>query len=164
MKTSDEIKLIALQHLRYQLQYSLVGTEISLKLNSNNTGDRADVLAVMPNNQLLQGEVKVTIADLKNDIRKGVHQKNNRYPTAYFYFIVPEEIKQSARQVILDLYPDKGLWVVKRHTKFLFSLIEESIRAAKLNNHKLNNSELRNMQKGMSSTLCRLYAKVLENP
>ena len=70
--TADEVKAVVLAYWRYTRQCPLVGVEGWCDLQ--NYGELADVLAVTKERMLIETEVKVTLSDLKSDIKKRKHE------------------------------------------------------------------------------------------
>ena len=93
-------------------------------------GDRADILAVDKKGFLWNVEIKVSLADLKNDRKKNTHKHiaqlrgngNGDRPLnlfelrsslpARFYFAFPESLRNCAEEVVSDLYPYAGIFFV----------------------------------------------------
>lgn len=92
--TSKEIKTKLLHFYRFKKRYKFIATEAG-KWNS-------DVL-VSNEKEILEIEVKVSLADLKKDFKKrkhGIYKNPTPYYTSFlpnkFYFCVPPELEEEA--------------------------------------------------------------------
>ncbi len=81
----------------------------------------ADVMVIARSLAMVETEVKLTIADMRSELKSKWHKhwrmaENVRYlglhPAAnYFFFAVPEALKDRALAVIDELYPYAGLLI-----------------------------------------------------
>ena len=98
--TADNIKAVIASYWRYIRQCPVIALEVSYNLSSYASEERADVLAVDKNRFLIETEVKVTLADLKRDVKKtkhrGFREGLSRCVARHFYFAVPEDIANEA--------------------------------------------------------------------
>lgn len=83
------------------------------------------------------------------------------YPISAFYFAVPECLQTEALNVLAELYPYAGLFIVQDIFECygwdLYNNPISRIRPAHFfEKEKLNDSELLHMQREMSATICRL--------
>lgn len=89
----------------------------------------ADVISATPRGQdIYDTEVKVSIADMKKEVSKRKHrfaqkglwgQDTYHLWANYFYFAVPESIKDKALAIIKTYFPYAGLLVVKDYQQYL---------------------------------------------
>jgi len=108
---SEECKLKLLHYFRFFRKYNYIATEVG-KFNS-------DVL-VSNGESIIEIEVKISYADLKNELKKQKH-KNYISPTKwykqylpnYYYFAIPEVMKEKASKYIYDNFPIYGLIIIK---------------------------------------------------
>jgi hypothetical protein len=112
--TSSTIKTAVLGHFRFHGLWTLFSTEASEW--------HADILMVDPREYLVEFEVKVSIADLKEDFKKRKHEAYRKYrgksglvPNR-LYYSVPKEMGARARE-ILGPYPAYGIVTVEEGTR-----------------------------------------------
>ncbi len=160
--TSDELKAMVAGYFRYKRMCSLIAFEASDRCQWSQ-GEPADVLAVTNARLLYEIEVKISLTDLKNDIKKKKHQIISRYPGELpihcFYFAVPDDLTNPALEIIKEVYPYAGLLSVSKFP-FVSSAYEFGVRAEKeprvLSTKRLPLRELLVMVREQSGTLCRL--------
>ncbi len=147
---SAEIKAALLQYYRYDRQFQLVALEAQHFHN-------ADVVAVN-GRWIIETEVKVSIADMKADIKKPKHEVlradylryhpdqspllqqydwhktwpniSYKYQGHRFFFAVPEELAEEVEHVRSTYYPYAGLLLV-RPEPYIYSLSMFGIKTAK---------------------------------
>ncbi len=160
--STTEIKTMVAAFYRYKKQCPVVAFEAWDRLRWGN-GQPADVLIITESRMLYEVEVKVTISDLRSDINKSKHAWFTRYPTEQpvynFYFAVPEEIGEKAREICEERYPYAGLITVN---KFPFDSAALNfgvsvVRSAKhLNSKPLSLREIIYVVREQTGTVCRL--------
>ncbi|GAJ17864.1 unnamed protein product, partial [marine sediment metagenome] len=109
-----EIKTLLLCYWRFARGCSYVALEFSY--------GSADVIAATPRGQdIYETEVKVSTSDMKKELQKMKHrfaqkglwgQDTYHLWANYFYFAVPESIKDRALAIINNYFPYAGLLVV----------------------------------------------------
>jgi len=106
---SDIIKASVASYFRYKIHCPLVCFERAL--HDYSRSGNPDVLCVTKDRRLIETEVKVSLSDLKNDIKKRKwqfveldkkHDWTNVYSPYKFYYAVPEGLLDKAKEVILD--------------------------------------------------------------
>ena len=138
-----------------------------------------DVLVVSKSRQLFVIEVKIGIADMRQDRLKPKHAdirkvlglpllekqhswysdpvKYGRVPN-YFYFAVPVEILDKAAKVRDELYPYAGLIVTKMpYGKFLGKSSEVFRKADQIHKNKLGLKAISHIVKAQSASLANIY-------
>lgn len=116
-----------LKHYRFDKGY-LVGQEV----------EQMDILAInKTETEMIEIEIKITKADLQNELHKRKHLLRNPYYTPNkYYFCVPHELKEATIEVINKLgHPEYGIIdmdtlltirraksIVVRHTKLPYAL------------------------------------------
>jgi len=164
-----DIRVAMLWYLRYKRQFPLVACECSTM------GDRADILAVDKKGFLWNVEIKVSLADLKNDRKKNTHKYiaqlrgngNGDRPLnlfelrsslpARFYFAFPESLRNCAEEVVSDLYPYAGIFFV-----YTINNIQAYRRADELHTQVLGVHETWELTKEQSGTLVRVMSENLK--
>jgi len=121
MIRAEQIKAAVASYYRYERQCPVVAFETNSQLEGW-AGELADVLVLDKNRQLIEIEVKLSISDLKRDVKKLKHQafrntvKSNtmirRMPTHLFYFAVPQEIANKAKPICDEFFPYAGIMAV----------------------------------------------------
>lgn len=165
--TADEVKAVVLAYWRYSRQCPLVAIEGWCELSTY--GELADVLAVTKDRRLIETEVKVSLADLKSDIKKHKHEWFERGTsclnrTNYFYFAVPIDIANQAKLIIDDMYPYAGLLGCKMYKSTAQITIADIYRKPQaLSTAKLDIKSLISMVKTQSATICRLSKDLVEH-
>ena len=111
MSTSDQIKAVIASYWRYVRQCPVIALEVNSNLSGYSGEEMADVLVVDKNRYLIETEVKVTLADLKRDVRKKKHRhfREGRGITRHFYFAVPKGMANDAKLMCDDFYPYAGV-------------------------------------------------------
>lgn len=163
---AEYIKAIVINYFRKKKHFPMIALEARAKLKYRaSRGDRADILAVTSANILIEVEVKTSINDLKGDIRKEIHQdiltKTYTYPVHYFCFAVLQELEAEAVPVIREMYPYAGLLVVKEHPVFHYADVRTVLNPKKIKKPPLTPIQIREMQRIMSSNICRMANKIL---
>lgn len=176
MKKADELKILAMCYWRFTRGCPIVAMEY-------NYGD-ADVLAVHKDGCTVETEVKVSIRDLKRDKIKPKHWAMERefafvrgddsidpYMAGatrahYFYFAVPEDLKDKALAVVEEVFPYAGLLVVQPVNPLDSPSYNVPVYAYKngfffSQKPKLNDKELLKVAKHMSNSLCRIGVELI---
>ncbi len=162
MKRADELKILAMCFWRFNRGCPIVAMEYKY-------GD-ADVLAVTKDGVVIETEVKVSIRDLKRDGAKSKHwamQRDTDFTRAhYFFFAVPEDIKEKAQAVIEDNFGYAGLLVVKPIDPSVNPRYNVPVYVAKEAHQfglkpKLTQKEMIDVAKHMSTSLCRMGVELL---
>jgi len=118
MNEADIIKLVTLAYWRYDRQHIAGAIECG----------GADVKTMAKSLLITESEVKVSIADMRREFnsKRYKHQHmfgegfNRRPNVNYFYFVVPERLKEKALEVVRELYPYAGLLVCRENIKNIF--------------------------------------------
>jgi hypothetical protein len=96
-----------------------------------------DVMAVSKNGFLIETEVKVSIADLRREIKKTKYRTTHgfdgmtpeyRFPAKYtyakyFYFAMPRALVAQAKPVLRELYPGAGLLAAEEPSDGIFQSV-----------------------------------------
>ena len=162
MSKSDQVKAVIASYWRYVRQCPVIALEVSSNLSSYSGEEMADVLAVDKNRFLIETEVKVTLADLKRDVKKSKHQdfqNNRRCVTRYFYFAVPRDIANDAKLICDDLYPYAGVLTTNGSNEYGVEIYRN---AKPLAGKRLAYPQVLRIIFSQSSTVCRLAKKVEE--
>lgn len=160
--TSDELKAMVAGYFRYKRACSLIAFEASDKCKWS-SGEPADVLAVTNNRMLYEIEVKISLSDLKNDIKKNKHQLITRFPgellIRQFYFALPNDLINKAKDICDELYPYAGILSVSKFP-FISAAYDFGVSSIKeasiLSTRKLPLREILVMVREQSGTICRL--------
>ncbi len=144
-----------------------------------------ELLAVTSGGMRIETEVKISLTDLKRDGIKTKHfamqrelglvqDRPSRYPflkaatrSHYFYFAVPEKLKEKALEIVVERYPYAGLLVVKpidpevnpRYSPPVYSARKAHQFKSK---PRLTYDQTMDVVKGMSTTLCRLAMELIQ--
>jgi hypothetical protein len=164
--TSSQVKAMVAGYFRYKQRCPIVAFEASDKLEWA-TGEPADILVVTESRMLYEIEVKISIADLKQDAKKNKHRhfatNSCCLPVYKFYFAVPQDMADAALGVCNGLYPYAGLLSI---TKFPFNSaavdfgIDHAKSPKRLNNKPLPLKDIVYLVREQSGTLCRLAREV----
>lgn len=163
---SNEVKATILAYWRYSRQCPLVAIEGWCELEIY--GELADVLAVTKDRWLIETEIKVTLADLKSDIKKEKHKwfingRSRLNKTHHFYFATPKDIANEAKLIINDLYPYAGLLACEMYKSTNQIRIADIYRNPKpLSTQKLDIETIIKMVKAQSATICRLSKDLVD--
>lgn len=176
MDEVDIIKLATLAYWRYDRQH-IAG---AIECNS------ADILTLSRSLMIAESEVKVSIADMRREIKtkrsKHWHMADKAvaalraYPTSinyhamvnYFYFVVPERLKDKALTVVRELYPYAGLLVCRDNIENIYGYIGQpanvySVKPAKrLQRPKPDIREITRIAYAASNTAIRYGSKLFE--
>lgn len=158
MIRAEAIKAAVATYWRYQRQCPIVALEVDSQLKGW-MGEPADILVVNDGRYLIEIEVKVNLTDLKHDAKKRKHQafRNRTTATTHFYFAVPKDLANKAKDVCDELFPYAGII----GTDGRYDV--EIYRPAKaLCFKKLDYSNIFRIIRGQSGTVCRLAGKVEE--
>lgn len=153
------LKTAAMCWLRFGRQLTYVGTEI---------GDFSSDVLGASDEKMYEIETKVSRTDLKKDFTKPKHsiykQDNPRtwgVPN-YFYFLVPEFLKDFAIELCNSKNPKLGVLVYKDGDGPMFRLADRlyvAKKATKLHDHAPKPQILEKMAKRLSSDLCNTYLR-----
>ncbi len=172
MNEADMIKLVTLAYWRYDRHY------ITGAIECNN----ADVLTLSRNLLVVETEVKVSIADMRREVKtkQGKHWTmgtlfGNGYKHGYlnskvhyFYFVVPARLEHKAFDVVKELYPYAGLLVCREGIKSIYGYWGEPanvysvILAKRLQRPKLEIKEVLRIAYASSNTALRYGNKLVE--
>lgn len=162
MLSSHGIKAGVANYWRYTKQYPFVAFEGNSALEWG-LGEQADILVVTDDGFLIVVEVKVSLADFRQDSKKRCHRHfiddSGRYPVAYFYFAVPKELANKVSYLCDELYPYAGVIGCKSTSQFD---VEVHRKPKGLKAEKLTAKQLEYMTRTQTATLCRLATKVEE--
>ena len=159
---ANELKILAMCYWRFNRGCPIVAIEYHY--------GNADVLAVTEGGLVIETEVKVSLRDLKRDGAKSKHWAMHRdtpFTRAhYFFFAVPEDLKEKAKELIVDQFGYAGLLVVKpidpsenpRYSVPVYVAKEAQQFALK---PKLTQEQMMVVVKGMSTSLCRMGVDLL---
>lgn len=167
MNEADIIKLVTLAYWRYDRQHITGAIECG----------GADVKTMTKSLLIAESEVKVSIADMRREFKakRYKHQLmfgegfNHRPNVNYFYFVVPERLKEKALEVVRELYPYAGLLVCREVIKNIFGYYGEpsnvySIKSAKrMQRPKPLLDEIIRMGYAASNTAIRYGNKLMES-
>jgi len=178
---AEDIKRIVARYLRYDCGCPILALECPSSLASSfNNGGAADLLAVNKQGRLIEVEVKISLADMKADKRKGKHEyyrkvmgmpyKNTQirfgqkvtiepqsYPTHQFYFAVPFDLGNDAKTLCENMYPYAGLLV---QGNYYYGSISVERKATILSKEKIGLLEATKLAKAQSGTLVRLLEEL----
>lgn len=172
MKESDIIKLTTLAYWKNDRHHITGAIECR----------DADVLTMSRNLLIAETEVKISIADLRREIKtkRYKHWRMNnmcggddRYGLLggvnYFYFVVPERLKDKALEIVRERYPYAGLLVCRENIENIFGFQGEpsnvySVKPAKrMQRPKPGIAEIIRISYAVSNTTLRYGNKLLEN-
>jgi hypothetical protein len=162
--TADKIKAIVAGYWRYHMQCPFVALEADCNLGPWKDYGAADVLVINKKRQVIETEVKVTIADLKQDVKKAKHVsfscgKRDRV-TSYFYFAVPKELANKACLVCNEMYPYAGVLGTDGSRPLDVRVYRQPKELVP--DRRLEFRDLLRMCREQSATVCRLAMKVVE--
>ena len=155
--SADGIKAAVAVYYRYRCQHPIIAFE------APGAGGTADVLVVTKSRRLIEVEVKVSLSDLRRDVKKSKHWWLQRgreavgygyyMPVDQFYFAVPSHLGMSAAVICDRLYPYAGVWGFT-------SVDDENPRlhreATLFKAPKMSLRQMLQMTRSQSATLCRL--------
>ena len=162
MKKADELKILAMCYWRFVRGCPIVAMEYKW--------GEADVLAVTKDGVVIETEVKVALRDLKRDGAKLKHwdmKRDTPFTRAhYFFFAVPEDLKEKAQEVIAEKFGYAGLLVVKPIEPGVSPRYNVPVYVAKEAHQfglkpKLTQKEMMDVVKHMSTSLCRMGVDLL---
>ena len=160
---SDQIKAVIASYWRYVRQCPVIALEVSSNLGSYSGVEMADVLAVDKNRYLIETEVKITLADLKRDGKKGKHRDFRegrlRCVARHFYFAVPKDIANDAKLICDDLFLYAGVLATNGLDEYG---VEVYRKPKPLSGKRLTYSQALRLTFSQSSTVCRLAKRVDE--
>ncbi len=166
MNEADIIKLVTLAYWRYSRQHIMGAIECG----------GADVKTIATSLLITESEVKVSIADMRREFKtkRCKHQNmfgegfSRRPNVNYFYFVVPERLKDKALGVVKELYPYAGLLVCRDNIKNIYGYYGEpaniySIKPARrMQRAKPELKEIIRMGYAASNTALRYGNKLVE--
>lgn len=162
MKKADELKILAMCYWRFNRGCPIVAIEYD-------RGD-SDVLTVTEDGIVIETEVKVSIRDLKRDSTKLKHwgmERDTDFTRAhYFFFAVPEDLKEKAMAVIVEKFGYAGLLVVKPIESGVNPRYNVPVYVAKEAHQfvfkpKLTQKQMMGVVKGMATSLCRMGVELI---
>lgn len=160
---AEEMKILLMCYWRFVRGCPVVATEFDYGY--------ADVIALSRRGRIIhETEVKVSITDMKADLRKPKHHhQQDLFGKAvkqmwanYFYFAVPGNIREEALKVCQELFPYAGLIVVGSYDSYLEKNarpytpppIEVIKKPQYLHAEEMDEERLFKLIKGMSNNLC----------
>ena len=164
---SDRLKMEALCWLRYTKRYELLCTEVQVGHGI------ADVYAIGPDWQnptnTIEIETKISAGDLRRDFedKSAKHfafRESTKFTPNYFYFLVPEDLKDLALSLCNEHNKKYGVLVVgdgefKWNKKVTFECLQVVQKASKLHKEPPHASIVRNAILRMGSEMCLLHKK-----
>ena len=156
---SDDLKASVAAYWRYDRQCPMVSTESGWQLESYSGDFRADVLVVNQDRLLIETEVKCTLGDLRQDKEKSCYYRkhawfDSNHPqliTYQFYFAVPYDLANKAKEIVQADYPYAGLIAVIAQGNCRVYKTARTLCCKPLSFKKLYRLSM-----CQSSTLCRL--------
>jgi hypothetical protein len=146
-------------HLRYKKQCEYVVSEYN----------KCDVIGI-DKDTIYELEVKTTIADLKNELKKPKHKiydsKSRKFKPTYFYIVIPEELVEKAEVWIRENLPHAGLMSYKPSTFKRYKIntnIKVKKRAKKLNSKKFTDKQMAALIKRIVSSMLQTKIKEIKN-
>lgn len=122
--TSKEIKIALMFYWRFSRGYHLTASEVltlnvsyyqrkKLGVTNKASSFYADVLAINPEKDVLEFEVKTSIADLKNEFRSKelkhtIYQRCSEFPKSQclipnkLYYVLPKDLIEQAAKILKD--------------------------------------------------------------
>lgn len=171
MAKAERLKALIMCYWRFYKSCTLVAAEAQY----------ADVIAINPSGMIIETELKLSIPDLKRDLRKYKHYLvthpihcNNLEASPkfhYFYFATPPELREKALEIINTQYPYAGYLVVKdekvtdwwgRDITAYSPDVEVAIKATRIERPKMGKAEFVRLVKAQSGKLCRLMLDATE--
>lgn len=157
-----EVKAMVAGFFRYKSQCPIIAFEASDELKWS-SGEPADLLVVTKSRMLYEIEVKVSLSDLKSDIKKRKHQfftnAPEYLPVHKFFFAVPNEIDSQALVIVEERFPYAGLLAVSKFP-FNSAALDFGVRVIKspkqLNSKPLSMKGIVFLVREQSGTVCRL--------
>lgn len=176
MKKADELKILAMCYWRFTRGCPIVSMEYDY--------GNADVMAVHKDGFTVETEVKVSIRDLKRDKAKSKHWAFEREfafargeesedpliwgatRAHYFYFAVPEDLKEKALAVVDELFPYAGLLIVQPVDPSDSPSYNVPVYAYKngfffSQKPRLDDKQLLKVARHMSKSLCRIGVELI---
>jgi len=162
--TPQLIRSAAASYWRYTRQCPLVAFEAP----DLTTNGLADVLVVDSRRQLLEIEVKVSMADLYKDRHKNKHWRFARdtgdHFTSYFYFAVPHNMANRVSLICDQLYPYAGvLGYSELHRPDPADRISIHRESRRLRAKRLTWQQIYKTVRAQSATVCRQAQRLAEN-
>lgn len=164
MTSPQLIRSAVAAYWRYTRQCALVAFEApDLSRNS-----LADVLVIDGRRQLLEIEIKMSMADLHKDRQKHKHwhfaKDTGDHFTSYFYFAAPRNMANRVSLACDQLYPYAGvLGYSELHCDYPSDRISIYREPRRLRARKLSGPDLVRLVRAQSATLCRLAQRLAEN-
>ncbi len=154
MVNSYNIKTALMRYFRFE-RSMIVGTEI----NTGPTGI-ADIIAINDNKTAsYEVEIKTSIADLKKNFKDKNFKhsslnQNNKYNPNYFYFCVPKDLYEKAKEIIYSNNKQYGIIIFTQFGNY--GMVQVKNRAKKLNDSG-NNLLFEKLLKRITSEIANLY-------
>lgn len=160
---SEQLKATMASYWRYEKQCPVVALEVNSTLTTLAKDERADILAITQRQMLIETEIKISLADLRKDIKKRKHRDYHYNPpqgvTHYFYFAVPLAIANETKLICDDLYPYAGILGSDGGNELGVRVYRNP---KPLSKKKLTFLQITRLVFGQSATVCRLANKVSE--
>lgn len=169
MKKHDKLETIRLKaalvsYFRFQKKHDIVCTEFSY--------GKADVLSICNNGKaIFEVEVKVSFSDLKRESKKYKHRRDSlsftdSKPCRYFYLAVPEFLKEQAKEICKQNFPNAGLYILRDGDFFSYgaSGISTVIKAKPTflpYTYRYKNLKEEAIR-GMANNLAKIYSDLVE--
>ncbi len=151
--SSEKIRASVAAYFRYHRQHYIIAFE----------ADSADLLTVDKAGFLTEVEIKVSLSDLRRDASKRKHWWFNRgettvrLPRRHFYFAVPKEIANKVTLLCENKYPYAGVLGTDGGNG---GDVDTYKKARDLKTRALSETDLHELVKQQSGTLCRLAMKM----
>jgi len=164
---SSHVKASVACYFRYKRQFPLISFERPIKHFF-----KPDILIITKSRKIIEIEVKVSLSDLKNDIKKSIWHRRERLPDLYpmpyqFYYAVPEKLKIKALEVINGWNKENkvsgkaGLLIVQDKKKIGWDDVYVAKKAIGNNkSKKVSIKDLITMVKNQTGTLCSCSVKI----
>ncbi len=169
--TANHIKTGVLHYLRFEKQF-VSATEVQLRQWL------ADVMGYR-GSEIIEVEVKVDKYDLLSELNHKIekHRRINEsiscsgsYPISKFYFAVPEELVETAREVVAELNPRYGILLYTppgiKQNPMAYRVMQKTISCVRPGKKlqtatPLQTKEaIKDINKRLSSEVCNLSSKV----
>jgi len=133
MKTNaTHLEILAAKHFGFRQNLIVPNVSFGFDLSYE-----ADLIVVRPSRRAIEIEIKVSIYDLRADLKK----KKFQYPSRFhqFYYLIPQEMEKYKDEILNIINPNAGLMISKSKIRMHdngyasnFKFIE-IIRPAKIN-------------------------------
>jgi len=157
-------------YFRYKLQCPLISYERSTKYDYLYF---PDILIINKNRYPIEVEIKVSLSDLKNDMKKRIWTFRKlcdyQHPMPYqFYYAVPEKLTEKAREIIKiwkkEEQPNKnaGLLTVIEKDTILDNVYVSIPAIINKESKRLSIHDIIHMVRNQSGTICSLGKKICQ--